>query len=155
VALPHTRGALGRDREVYYLTEQPGYNLIHVNKGILTHSPETRAKISSAMMGENNPFFGETHTDESKAQMSAAKMGVKRKPKSDGENELVPTIKAKKGVPVSLFSSDTKELLNTFDSTNHAARHFDCDKTTIKRYSRNGKIFLTKYILSLNKELGS
>jgi len=74
--------------------------LIHVNKGLLTHSPETRAKMSSAMMGENNPFFGEKHTDETKARMSVAKMGVKRKPKTDSQNELVPTIKAKKGVPV-------------------------------------------------------
>jgi hypothetical protein len=39
------------------------------------HSPETRAKISEAKTGENNPFFGKAHSPETRAKMSEAKRG--------------------------------------------------------------------------------
>jgi len=39
--------------------------------------PETRAKISAARRGKNNPFFGKHHTDETRKIMSEAKKGDK------------------------------------------------------------------------------
>ena len=38
-------------------------------------TPERRAKLSAANMGENHPFFGKTHTEATKAKISAANMG--------------------------------------------------------------------------------
>jgi len=39
------------------------------------HAAETRAKISKAMKGENNPFYGKQHTDETKKQISKKNKG--------------------------------------------------------------------------------
>ena len=39
------------------------------------HTPETKAKLSSAMKGENHPFYGKTLSPETKAKISAAQKG--------------------------------------------------------------------------------
>jgi hypothetical protein len=41
----------------------------------LTHSPETKAKMSATRKGENHHFYGKTHSEETKEKMSSAKKG--------------------------------------------------------------------------------
>jgi group I intron endonuclease len=143
-----------RAKELLYLSEQPGYNLMISNNGgvSLEHSPETKAKISESVIGENNPFFGLNHTEEAKVKMSVAKMGVKLKPRTDAQ-ELPREYISRKGSTVYLYSSDSKDLIQTFDSMRQAARHFDIAKTTIKTYAECEKVFMFKYILSFKSKL--
>ncbi len=51
-----------------------GYNLTEGGEGNIP-CDETRAKISAATSGENNPFFGKRHTAESLAKMSVSHQG--------------------------------------------------------------------------------
>ena len=62
----------------------------------LKRSSETRAKMSIAQRGENNPQFGKTLTTETRIKMSLAKIGKK---KSDKTRAAMS--KAQKGHPVS------------------------------------------------------
>ena len=41
------------------------------------HSEETRIKISQAIKGERNPFFGKTHSEEARAKIGTATLGRK------------------------------------------------------------------------------
>jgi len=41
----------------------------------LIHSPETRAKLSAANKGENNPHYGKNRSPETRAKLSVAKKG--------------------------------------------------------------------------------
>jgi group I intron endonuclease len=62
----------------YRDTKAPnGYNLTDGGDGGSGYSPseETRAKLSAASSGENNPFFGKHHTAESLAKMSESHLG--------------------------------------------------------------------------------
>lgn len=54
-----------------------GYNLTEGGEGTAGCYPsdETRAKLSIATSGENNPFFGKRHTAESIAKMSESHLG--------------------------------------------------------------------------------
>ncbi len=45
-------------------------------------SPETRAKMSEARRGENNPMYGRSHSDETRAKISEAMRGKKRSPET-------------------------------------------------------------------------
>ena len=54
-----------------------GYNLTEGGEGTVGCYPseETLAKLSAAMSGENNPFFGKKHTADSIAKMSESHLG--------------------------------------------------------------------------------
>lgn len=54
-----------------------GYNFTEGGEGTVGCHPsdKTRAKMSAAVSGENNPFFGKHHTDESLAKMSESHRG--------------------------------------------------------------------------------
>ena len=54
-----------------------GYNLTDGGCGG-RHTDETRAKLSAANSGENNPMFGKKHTEETKAKIRAAQLGNKK-----------------------------------------------------------------------------
>lgn len=43
-------------------------------------TPEVRAKRSVAMLGQGNPFFGQTHTQETRRKLSEARTGTKASP---------------------------------------------------------------------------
>lgn len=57
-------------------------------------SPETRAKLSAASSGENNPFYGKHHTPETKAKISATKKAKKLAEKKNAD------------IAISLFEND-------------------------------------------------
>jgi group I intron endonuclease len=68
-------------REQYYLDLlNPDYNILKIARSSLgyKHSEEIRAKIS----GENHPFFGKPRPEETKAKISAAMMGNNNQPNS-------------------------------------------------------------------------
>ena len=70
------------EREIFWIAElntkvPNGYNMTDGGEGTVGCYPsdETRAKLSVATSGENNPFFGKHHTEESLAKMSEAHRG--------------------------------------------------------------------------------
>ena len=68
------------DDEKYYIklykTLYPnGYNLSEGGDGVLP-SEETRRKMSEAMSGEKNPFYGRHHSEESKKKISDTHKGL-------------------------------------------------------------------------------
>ena len=70
-------------REEYYIKSlAPEYNLIQVPSlppmSGRAHSDETKQKISDALKGEKNHFFGKTHSYETLIKMSEAKKGISR-----------------------------------------------------------------------------
>lgn len=64
---------------MYY--HRPHFELIflphgeHVSMHHKALAPEARAKISSAMTGENHPMYGKHHSPETRAKMSAERKG--------------------------------------------------------------------------------
>jgi group I intron endonuclease len=91
----------------------------------LKRSIETRNKMSNAKLGENNPHFGKSHTEEARKKLSQVR-----------------------GLIIFVYSLDL-QLLETFTSSNAAAKHFICSDVTIMKYSRSQNIFKDEYILSL------
>jgi group I intron endonuclease len=93
-------------------------------------SPETITKLSKTKrgkyIGENNPFYGKTHSSESLAKMSLAK-----------------------GSTIYVYSIEDFTLINTFISSRKAAEFFCVSKDTILNYTKNGKLFQDKWILSI------
>jgi hypothetical protein len=59
-------------------------------------------------------------------------------------------LSAANGTTVYVYSSDGSTLINSFSSANKAAKHFNCDKSTILRYIKSAKLFKGEYILSIN-----
>jgi hypothetical protein len=52
-------------------------------------SEETRAKLSAANKGEKNPMFGVIPSEETRAKLSAALKGTKRKPRTDETKQKI------------------------------------------------------------------
>lgn len=73
--------------EVYYISKynsyKDGYNCTVGGEGAkgVIMSEEHKKKLSEALSGENNPFYGKHHTEETKRKLSEAKIG-----KMIGEN---------------------------------------------------------------------
>ena len=83
-------------REEYYIKSlAPEYNIILVPSlppmSGREHSDETKQKISDALKGEKNHFFGKTHSYETLKKMSEAKLGEKH-PRF-GKNHSEETLK--------------------------------------------------------------
>ena len=64
-------------------------------------------------------------------------------------SDLTQPSSSKVAITIYVYSLD-QELLYTFPSSRAAAKHFECDKSTIIRYAQSKKIFQGKYIFSLN-----
>lgn len=71
--------------------------------------------------------------------------------KAHSEETLIKMSEAQ-GTAIYVYSlgPDKSTLINSFSSANKAAKHFNCDKNTILRNAKNGKIFKGEYILSIN-----
>lgn len=72
-----------------------GYNLTNGGDTNFTVSDETRAKISMANTGENNPFYGKHHTPETRAKISQTNKAQGIKPPSRKGTILSEEHKAK------------------------------------------------------------
>lgn len=87
-------------------------------------SKETKALISLTNSGNNHPMSGKTHTTEAKEKISATQ-----------------------GTAIFVYDSQGS-LVNTFSSARKAAEYFDTSHITIMRYTKNGRQFKDKWILS-------
>lgn len=99
-----------------------------------TVSIETKAKISEALSGENNPrgMLGKKHSLESSAKISETKGGS------------------------IIFVYDSQgSLVNTFSSARKAAEHFNSTHSTIIRYVKNNKLFQDKWVLSFFEKIST
>jgi group I intron endonuclease len=125
-------------RETYYITHLlPYYNVLkqgyssigykhtEATKQMLSelaknriHSNKTKALISSALVGENNPFYNKNHSVESKLRM----------------------IEAKSANPVYIYNS-FKELLVIFPSVRTLAKLINSNHSTIVSYIKNRTLF--------------
>lgn len=86
-----------------------------------THSPETKALIAQALIGENNPYFGKSHSDESKLKI----------------------IKANSAYPVYIYNY-SKQLLMIYPSTRTLGNHIGSNSSTIVNCIDNNSFFRGK-----------
>jgi group I intron endonuclease len=125
-------------RETYYITHLlPYYNILkqgyssigykhtEATKQMLSelaknriHSNKTKALISNALVGENNPFYNKNHSLDSKLRM----------------------IEAKSAYPVYIYNS-FKELLVIFPSVRTLAKLINSNHSTIVSYIKNRTLF--------------
>ena len=175
-------------REQYYMDNlKPLYNILktagsclglnhstkrklaEANKGKIL-SELTKAKMSAAKkgednpclgrIGENHPMFGITHTEETKAKMSAAKKGVKLSQEtraklsyaaSNKTEEHIAKTKAALGTAVVVLSLETNETTK-YPSIREAARALKTSGVTISKYAQNSKIFRGSYLISISSD---
>lgn len=90
-----------------------------------THSEETKALISLALTGENNPFFSKSHSPESKLKI----------------------ILSKSNSPVYIYNSD-KKLLIIYPSVCTLAKAINANSETIKTYIDNQSLFRGEWYFS-------
>jgi len=97
------------EREQLYIdlfdSYNKGYNSAPKAGNTLGYSPtqETRDKISKAMKGEKNPFYGKKHSEESLKKMSKSHSGVKL-----SEEHKKKIGDAQRGIPVKPFTEEHK-----------------------------------------------
>lgn len=125
-------------RETYYITKLlPYYNVLkqgysslgykhtELTKQMLSelatnrkHSDKTKALISKALVGENNPFYNKSHSIESKIRM----------------------IEANSAYPVYVYNT-YKKLLVIFPSVKTLAKLIKSNHSTIVNYIKNSELF--------------
>jgi len=122
------------NRENYYLSFKPYYNLKYSIDGKVQHSDEVRARISLSVLGENNSFFGKIHSEESKIKMVATKF-LSKSNKFGEQNYLnLLAISKKSSLSKTIYqiSKDKKELINTFPSLNVTVAYFKLLKVRLE-----------------------
>jgi group I intron endonuclease len=146
------------EREQFYIDElprrplgqrgaaqlKPEYNINPIAGSRLgsSHSEDSKAKISEAKSGENNPMYGRIHTETTKDLMSELKAGENNPMFGKCHSaESLEKISAKLGTAI--FVYDSQGILTyTFNSGRKAGKFFSCDNKTIMRYVRNNELFL-------------
>lgn len=89
------------------------------------HSNKTKALISRALVGENNPFYNKNHSVETKLRM----------------------IEANSAYPVYIYNS-FRELLVIFPSVKTLAKLIHSNHSTIVSFIKNGTLFRGEWYLS-------
>lgn len=132
-------------RETYYITlllpyynvlkqgySSIGYKHTEATKQMLSelaknrrHSDQTKALISRALVGENNPFYNKTHSVDSKLRM----------------------IEANSAYPVYVYNS-YRELLIIFHSVKTLAKLINSNHSTIVNYIQNEALFRGEWYFS-------
>lgn len=108
-----------------------GYKHTEANKQMLSelanrvHSDQTKALISRALTGENNPFYNKTHSVESKLRM----------------------IEANSAYPVYIYNS-YRVLQIIFPSVSTLAKLINSNHPTIVDYIKNGALFRGEWYFS-------
>jgi len=104
----------------------------------LTHTPESKALISTSMTGNS-------HSDDTRAKMSEAHKGLKsgeNNPMYGKSGELSPV-----SIQVYVYSINNV-LIGTFSSQVACAKWLGVSSITVSRYIRSGKNFQGKYLLT-------
>jgi len=162
-------------KEQYYLDLlQPKYNILKIAGSRLgsIQTEETKAILSEANKGENNPrgMLGKSHSIETLAKMSEAWKSINRVGEknhmfgkvhsaetltkmSEAHKGKSHTAETKTKMSITkgtvIFVYDTQNSLdNNFSSAKKAAKFFGCSPNTILSYTKNGKLFQEKWILS-------
>lgn len=132
-------------RETYYITHLlPNYNILkqgyssigykhtEATKQMLSelaknrvHSDKTKALISKALVGVNNPFYNKNHSVESKLRM----------------------IEANSAYPVYIYNS-FKKLVVIFPSVNTLAKLINSNHSTLVSYIKNETLFRGEWYFS-------
>jgi group I intron endonuclease len=89
------------------------------------HSLKIKELMSLARSGENHPLWSKIHNESTKLAMNIAK-----------------------GIVIYVYIFDKSTLVNTFVFARKAGEFFSVNKNTILRYTKNGKLFQDKWILS-------
>jgi group I intron endonuclease len=140
------------NRENYYLSFKPYYNLKYFINGKIQHSDEVRAQISLSVLGKDNPFFGKIHSEESKLNMSTTKFLSKNNEfgGQDYLNLLAISKKSSLSKTIYQISKDKKELINTFPSLNVTATYFKATQNTIRKYLNTNILLGNQWYLTTN-----
>jgi len=67
-----------------------GYNLMKGDKSSIYHDDSSKLKISLAMTGSKNPFFGKKHKNETRERMKGRKLGTSKWRRLNQFNESNP-----------------------------------------------------------------
>lgn len=120
-------------REQYYLDLlNPEYNVLKTAGSSLgrKHNLKTKAKISQALLGSNNPNFGREISKETRKKMAVAKLGRKLSEKTRAK------ISAARGIIVKILDLETNQE-TVFDSIRKAADSINSHKNTILRREKS------------------
>jgi group I intron endonuclease len=147
-------------REQYFLdcifsVDEPNtYNILKVAGSLLgfKHTNESKALMSEAKVGDNNPNYRKSISEDTKALMSKAKSGENNPMygKSFSADIVTKLSIAKGGNIIYVYNADKSLLVKSFPSARKAAEHFNSNHSTIKKYALNGEIFKEEWILSLS-----
>lgn len=136
-------------REQFYInTLEPEFNILKIAGSSLGFilTPEAKAKLRDANLGEKNPNFGKTGltpSAETRVKMSQANKGKSL------SAETRAKIRATQGTAIFVYSED-HTLVNNFSSAREAAIHFNCSHPTITKYVVTGELFQEQWFLSLS-----
>jgi group I intron endonuclease len=140
------------NRENYYLSFKPYYNLKYFLDGKVQHSDVIRAQISESVLGINNPFYGRNHSEISKNNMAYTKFLTKNE--QLGSQDYNKALELSKKSSLSKFvyqlSKDKKEVINTFPSIGVASIFFKTNRTTIRKYLDTNILYGNQWFLTSN-----
>jgi len=102
----------------------------------LTHTPESKALISDAKIGANNPMSGITPTNAFQSGANNPMFG------RTGANH--PMFGRTNGMTIYVYSLDGT-LINSFSSQVATAEWLSVNHSTISRYIKSGKVWNNKY----------
>lgn len=126
------------EKEQHFLDNfLPKYNILKIAGSRLgsLHLESTIKKMREAKKGNS-------HSLETRELMSEAKKGIAK------TEEHKTRISEVLGTTIYVYSSDGITLINTFSSARKAVKFLRCSHPTILTYTRNGKLFKGKWILS-------
>jgi group I intron endonuclease len=142
------------DLEDYYLGFFPFASLYNLKPKASSHlgyihTEEAKAKMRARLQDKaNHPFFGKKHTEETKLLLSKPgelnpMYGRSHSPKT---RKLLSSLKCKNIVGVYDING---ELVQLFNSNVEVAKFFNCNKTTVGRYVKSGKLWANKYHIKI------
>jgi group I intron endonuclease len=113
------------------------------------HTEESKELIRLANLNDNNPFYGKTHSDEYKEQLRKRMSGTNNPIAGKLVTEFVKqAIKDTFNLPVYLYDSDTKNLLNVYSSRKDFIKEHKVSSKTVVKYIKSGEIWRNKFIIS-------
>ena len=136
------------EREQHFFdTLKPVYNILKTAGSRLGRetSDETKAKLSKALKGENNPMFGKTGDSHPKFGLNvSAETRAKLSSASSSSSNFM-----RKKVFIYSIDSETKEikLHKSLDTCKEAAKYFNCSTHTITNYLDKNKLYKNQWML--------